>query len=442
MKAKHYDTIIIGSGASGMTAAIFAARKGESVCVLEHRSEPGKKLLVTGNGKCNITHEGITAEDYYPEDRPQDRTKKEFLKKAFDIFCYRETIDFFRSLGVLTRSREGYVYPYSERAVSVRNALRDEMRRLGVNVLTQTCVKEISLSRDENVKTPKKYLCRTEKKSSGENEENNCLLSSGRLILATGLFAGMKENSVSESKNDLSGIEIAAQFGIKPKKAMPALVKLKTEDDFCKGTAGVRHKACISLFSDLPDREMPEPLASDMGEIQFAEDALSGIPVFNVSRSANEAMEEGSKVYAEIDLIPDISAEDCLSFVNEGIKRMGERKLTDFFGGMLNDKLVRAVAGTIGENAGKKVSETDPEKIREMMKIFKKWKVRITGSYGFENAQVCTGGIRISDIDPGSMQIKEVPGLFAAGELADIDGPCGGYNLQWAWTSGAIAGGI
>ena len=440
MKEK-FDVVVIGAGAAGMTAAIFAARGASEVCVIEHRSEPGKKILQTGNGRCNLTHETVKAEDY----GFTDKYKTDFLKSALKSFGVKETLAFFDSLGVPVRNKGGYIYPYSCTALSVRNALWDEMKRLGVEIMADTYVKSVSngdspfvserqallTQRDcphlTHSNTFKLSVVTVKKHESAESITEHDIFTK-KLILATGLCAAPKTGS------DGTGIELASKLGLNVKAPLPSLVKLKCRGDFCKPASGVRHISRVEIISD------GKVIAEDTGEVQFTDDGISGIPVFNVSGNVSEALHEGRLVSARLDLLPDITKEQCEDFIEKKYDLMQERKISGFFGGLLPVKLLTAVARSLGISAEKRTGDIGKERVGQLLAKCKKWELEIKETYGFDHAQVCRGGVDLSRIDPETMQVKKAPGLFIAGELADIDGPCGGYNLQWAWTSGAIAG--
>lgn len=458
MNIKYYDTIILGAGASGMTSAIFAAGSGQSVCVVEHRSEPGKKLLQTGNGKCNLTHENICSFDY-PENFKDDnmpgsggdgKGKKnespvkegyvyEFLDTAFGKFGFKKTVEFFNTIGIPVRNKGGYIYPYSGTALSVRNALWDEMKRLGVEIIT---------GEEPDLKIHDGEFSLYVRSLSHH-------IKGKRLILATGLKAFPGTGS------DGSGLEIAKKAGINIKPVLPALVKLKCKDKICGPAAGVRH--ICSLIMNIGeangskydyDNSNETPKDEDMvsvtsgasekyeetGEVQFTDDGISGIPVFNLSRYASIAVFNGRKVSVTLDLVPDFNNEECRSFIERNFEKMKDRKIVSLFGGWIHPKLLTAVARTLSISAEKKVVAVGKEKLLRLVRTFKAWEMEIDSTYGFESAQVCTGGVDVSLIDPETMEVRSHPGIFVTGEICDIDGPCGGYNLQWAWTSGAIAG--
>ena len=502
---KAYDTIIIGAGAAGMTAAIFAARAGEKVCIIDHRSEPGKKLLQTGNGRCNLTHEGVCGRDYIscadegctPEGKesgPGEKKKHEsvskFLDTAFGKFGYDETLDFFYSIGIPVRNKGGYIYPYSGTALSVRNALWDEMKRLDVEIVTGAEPEVYRVPFDKlpsvnsgqsrepfekgdtgQIREPREaegfkvVFDRSEGKADTTRDHSDkSEIISSRLILATGLKAAPGTGS------DGSGISMARQLGLKLNDVLPALVKLKCSNEVCRPAAGVRHVSRVFLevaddpcllrqdhFDNPVEQGLPGTVQRkqdkktydnntqtqkyrDYGEVQFTEDGISGIPVFNLSRYAAIALHKDQRVNVTLDLLPDFTRDECEHFIKQHFENMKSRKLTSFFGGLLPGKLLTAVARTLSISAEKKAEVVGKERLHELIQTCKGWEMEIAGTHGFEAAQVCTGGVDISQINPETMEVKTVPGLYIVGELCDADGPCGGYNLQWAWTSGAIAG--
>lgn len=414
---KRYDVIIIGAGAAGMTAAIFAGRQGGRVCVIEHKAEPGRKILQTGNGRCNLTHEGVSASDY-----PYSGSKRAFLEESLGRFGYKETIEFFTSIGIPVRNKGGYIYPYSGTALSVRNALWDEMKRIGADIFTETRA-DISLEKDRFF-----VNAITSGKQDGRVREEKNELVGRSLILATGLRAAPKTGS------DGSGIAVAEGLGLKINPVLPALVKLKCAGASSGVASGVRHVSNVQLYVD------GKSVAQDRGEVQFTDDGISGIPVFNVSRYACDGLYEGHKVKLILDLLPDFSKEECLEYTDRFFDSMRSRRLTSFFGGMLPGKLIASLCRDLSISCDRCAEEIGRARLAEFISLCKSWELDVTGAYGFDYAQVCRGGVDTARLDPETMMSNVIPGLYVAGELADIDGPCGGYNLQWSWTSGALSG--
>lgn len=247
-------------------------------------------------------------------------------------------------------------------------------------------------------------------------------------ILATGSKAAPKTGS------DGSGYTLARKLGHHIIKPLPALVQLTSDNPLCKAMSGVRSTGTVTVFAD------GNPVASDTGEIQYTDYGISGIPVFQVSRYAVKAADSKRIVTAVLDMLPDFEAE---TLITQSIKRMYQHNTQDivtFFSGLLNKKLVQAVAKNCGYPAGTTMDALGKKGIAKMITAFKDFSFDITGSRSFDAAQICQGGVSLEEVDSQFMQSLLCPGLFFAGELLDVDGKCGGYNLQWAWSSGHLAG--
>lgn len=394
------QVIVVGAGASGLAAAITAARKGAYVTVLEHTPKPGKKLLATGNGKCNLTNL-VMPDNAYRGGRP------EFIKKVLDQISVEYTMDFFRDLGVVLTDRNGYVYPNTGQASSVVEALLFESEHLGVLVVCGCSVEEIG--KDLTLKT-----------SEGKMRADS-------VILAAGSMAAAKTGS------DGSGYGLAEKLGHRIIKPLPALVQLRCKEKWHKEASGVRTDAVVSLKID------GKTAAHDRGELQFTDYGISGIPVFQVSRFASMGIEEGKSVTAELDLFPDMEFADLERFLLDRIKRFGYRPGTEFLHGVLNQKLARVLLKESGMGKGN-VGEITAAQVKRLCSLMKGLKTTVTAANSFDQAQVCSGGIDTGEVNPLSMESKLVKGLYLAGEILDVDGICGGYNLQWAWSSGILAG--
>lgn len=402
---RKYDCTIIGAGASGMMAAVMAARRGLKVCLIEQKNEAGKKILRTGNGKCNLTHKGISPEDY-------PKVQREITEKVFNSFGYDDTLKFFRETGIFTSEKNGYIYPMSGTALSVRNALVDELKSLKADIFTDTVAKAIQEGFRINISC------------NGKADETE----SDSLIMAAGSCAAPVTGS------DGSGYKLLEGPGVKVNKPLPALVKLLSDDRTCKRAAGVRLEGIVRLFVD------GEFSAQEQGELQFTDDGISGIPVFQISREASAALDEKKRVETEADLAPEMSKDKLYDYFVFGRSNSKDRSLKNFLGGIIPSKMVTAVSDKAGISADRKLSEISEDKCGDLIKALKHYRLLITGTGGFDNAQVCRGGVDLSEINFETMEHMKIKGLFFAGEIVDVDGPCGGYNLQWAWSSGAVAG--
>ena len=379
------DIAIIGGGASGIMAAIFAARCGKNVCILEKNPRIGKKILATGNGRCNFTNINAKAEDY----------NSEFVTSGLACFPPSEVISFFEELGLLSKTEaEGRVYPLSGQATAVLDVLRLELSRLSVKIMTEFDVQKIEKS-DNGFK----ILTKDQK------------IEAEKVILATGGMASPKSGS------DGKGYELLKAFGHHTTKLVPSLVQLKTE----KSVGGVRAYGKVTTASG----------RCDTGEIQFNNYGISGIPVFGLAKY----VKKGEPVF--LDLLPDYTEDEVIKILKNKPKQTMETYLI----GILNKALGQLLLKECGISPLSKMSDTlKDDEIIKIAKKMKSWRFDVTGTMPWDNAQVTAGGIEISEIDPETMESKLCKNLYITGEVIDIDGPCGGYNLQWAWASGRKAG--
>ncbi len=403
MAKELFDLIVIGGGASGMTAAIFAARAGSRVLVLEQKDRLCKKIYATGNGKCNFTNRDWQA-SYF---RGSNSSLAEPVLRSFDL---AETICFFKEIGIYPKERNGYFYPNSEQAASVAEALVREAKRNSVQCLTE--------QRVTGVKKTKNGVFLVETEGGHFNGKS--------LVLATGGKASPVHGS------DGSGYPMAESFGHKILPPQPAIVQLKAEGAFFKTLAGVRTEGRICLH-------IGEECYKEEGELLFAAYGISGIPVMQVSRYAAVALSEGKTVTAELDLFPGATETELTEELVRRFSRMRDNTAEEAMAGLCNHKLnfvlLKECNISPAEPAG---GRTIPEAVRLAEKL-KHFTVKVTGTNGFEQAQACVGGVPLTELTE-HMESRLVPGLFITGELTDIDGTCGGYNLQWAWSSGAAAG--
>lgn len=388
--------IIIGAGAAGLTAAINAAKSGAKVTVLEHENKPGKKILVTGNGKCNITNTNLNYEKYYGD--------RAFITKVLESFGVQDTLDFFGDMGIVTKDKNGYIYPASEQASTVLNTLRDTAINLGVSIKTNNKVEKIEKAKD------------------GFYIHIGIVLHCDKLIIATGGMSFPKTGSTGD------GYKWAKEFGHNIIEPKPALTSLVCQNNSLLKAAGVRVHGKVSVITD--DKKMGD----DTGELQITDYGISGIPVFNISRLANS----GSEII--IDFMPQISFDDVENMIKDIFMKRSFMSVSAVLNGILNEKLSLSILESVNINKSQKAEEISAEQLRELVKKIKGYKVIIKSRRGFDYAQVTQGGIDTSEINADTMESKLFQGLYFAGEIIDVDGICGGYNLQFAWATGAIAG--
>lgn len=400
-----FDVVVLGGGAAGLVAAITSARNGAKTALIEHKDRVGKKILSTGNGKCNYTNALQDISCYHGDDPA-------FVLPVMEQFGFDETIAFFQELGIFPKQRNGYYYPQSEQAASVTDVLRMELSYQNV-----TCFLECNTS--DIIQKHSCFLLHTD----------NGTITARNLIFATGLLAAPKTGS------DGSAIPLIKQFGHKLSDVVPALVALTCSEKCFKQLAGIRTRAFVTLLVD------GTAAASDCGEIQLTDYGISGIPVFQVSRFATKALKKNLKPEAVIDFLPDLSEEELFSLLTERFLFNSHGKTAEeAMIGFLNKKLCDALLKESEISLHAKAEDLSKRELHRLTYKCKNFHVHITGSKSFEQAQVCAGGVLTKDIDPHTMESRLVPGIYFAGEIADIDGICGGYNLQWAWSSGYVAG--
>lgn len=397
--------LIIGGGASGLMAAIMAAREGAEVTILEHMDRVGKKILSTGNGRCNLTNLSLKPEHYRS-------SQKLFPMKVLDRFSVWDTLSFFDGIGIITRNRNGYIYPNSDQAASVLDALRFETEHLGIKTVLSCQIRSAKKTKNGS------FLV----ESDQGTYQGDCL------ILATG------SKAASVSGSDGSGYELAKTFGHTIIKPLPALVQLRCKGTFFKQLAGVRCEAVVRLVSD------GKTLAADEGEVQLTDYGISGIPTFQVSRYASQALDAGRRVNAVLDFFPSKSMEDTRAMLKQRKSMLGYRPSGEFLNGVLNKKLAAVLLKQAGIQPDRSCAQIKDSQLEALTMQIKKFEVPVTATNSFEQAQVCCGGVDTRELRPDTMESKLVKHLFLVGELTDVDGICGGYNLQWAWSTGAVAG--
>ena len=396
--------IIIGAGASGMMAAITAKRSGVNVILLEHNLKIGKKILSTGNGRCNFTNLSQEPACYHSE-------FSIFPWQIIKRFSALDTIKFFNELGIYSKNKDGYMYPNSEQAASVLDALRWEIESLNIQIVTDICIKSIVYD------SAGFKLLTTDNTYIGES-----------LILACGGKAAPKTGS------DGSGYDYATKLGHSLIPVLPALVQLRCQEEFYKHLSGIRVRAKVCLYAD------EHLLATDEGEVQLTGYGISGIPVFQVSRWATIALYDKKKVKATLDFMTDFKANELRDFLLKRQQDLSNRKLATYLIGLLPKKLGDVLMSCCKINQKELVKTLTANEIDKLVKVLKNFTTIIVDTNTFEQAQVSRGGINTEEVCETTLESKLVKGLYFAGEILDVDGCCGGYNLQWAWSSGYIAG--
>ena len=395
---------VIGGGASGMMAAVTAASGGAHVILLEHKDRIGKKILSTGNGRCNFTNTHQEPICYHSEDSL-------FPWKVIEKFNAQAVISFFLQMGVYSKNRNGYIYPNSDQASAVLDAFRMELDRLKVEIRTGVECREIRPGK-------KGFTVLTDQEP----------VRADRVILCAGSKAAPATGS------DGSGYDLAKNLGHRILPVLPALTALKCEEKFFKSIAGVRANGSVSIWSD------GECIAKDTGEIQLTDYGISGIPVFQVSRYASKLLYEKKETDAVLDFMPDFTKAQTNAFLRARAQTRPDKSAEMFLIGLFHKKLCDLWIRLSKIPRQRKAGELTADEIACLTDLIKVFRVRIRETNSYDKAQVCCGGIDTREVDPETLESVYVPGLYFAGEILDVDGMCGGYNLTFAWASGYAAG--
>ncbi|MCD7826873.1 MAG: NAD(P)/FAD-dependent oxidoreductase [Clostridiaceae bacterium] len=416
---RSVEVCVIGGGASGMFAAIEAARQGFRVLLLEKKNRLGKKLLATGNGKCNFTNR-------YQEPACYHSSAASFPWEALQRFGSDQTMKWFEEIGILPRERDGYIYPASGQASSVLRALERELVRLRVEIHTEEAV--VSLEKME------------QKSASGQGRDERQRQSLFRIVTeresyqagAVVLAVGGKASPVHGSTGD--GYVLAGQLGHTVISPVPALTSLVLEGRFTKLWSGARLQGRVMLqVEGSPIRHV------DQGEIQLVAQGISGIPVFQLSRFAAVSLGQGKHVSIYLDALPQMEEESLLQELCRRKAYNDAQSFGDLLDGMLPDRFVSALFCIVGEDIKRKANRVSAQQLEKTAHKIKQLKLPVKAVSGFEKAQVTAGGVSVDEVFADTMESKLCRGLFLTGELLDVDGICGGYNLQWAWTTGYLA---
>ena len=440
------EVAVIGGGASGCMAAIGAAESGASVVVFDKNDRPARKICATGNGRCNLVN-------LYQDEKCWYTSSGVSVRERLASFSERDLLAFFEDRGIWFHDRQGYVYPGTDQASVIADLLIREMDRLRVGVFPGARVTGIekdpsglfritveSVVGSEQGK--EKYNRNRRKNEDRRKNERNRNLQTGsaravperricladRVILCTGGLAG----PVFGCSGD--GYVLAESLGHSRIPTVPALTSLLCPEKALKMAAGVRCPAAITLLCD------GKETGAEQGELQLTETAVSGIPVFQLSRLAGYALQDGREVWVRADFLPGMPEEEWQKQADLRLRDGRNQTLEQLFMGLVHPKLLRFILNRLGLVSEQKRAGVKTEQIRQVLELMRGLDFEIRGLAGYEKAQVTAGGIPLTETDPDTMESLVCPGLYLAGELLDADGICGGYNLQWAMTGGLLAG--
>ena len=397
---------VIGGGASGLVAGIAAARNGAEVTIYEKMNKVGKKILATGNGRCNYTNMYMSMDRYHSKNIKQ-------AENAMNFFDLHKTMSFFEDLGIYPYVDEsGKVYPNSLQASSVLDVLRYETARLKIEEVTDFEVVELRKNKD------KFSIIGSDKTYNAD-----------KVILCSGGKASPQLGS------DGSGYEIAKSFGHKIIEPSPALVQLKLQGKYFKRITGIRFDGIVNSFTDKMQ------IREEKGEILFTEYGISGPPILQISRKVIENLNKGEHVFISVDMFPDLTKAMLYDILRERFFKISYKSVEDGLVGFINKKLIPVVLIEAGfDKPDKECGKLSKKEIYKIIDVLKEWKFEVTGHNTWQQAQTTAGGVALSEINPNTLESTKTKGLYFAGEILDVDGDCGGFNLQWAWSSGYSAG--
>lgn len=397
IKVEHI--VVIGGGAAGLISAIHAKTDTNKVTILEKNQSCGKKILATGNGKCNYWNQDQNISHYHS-------TTKHLLDEIITKTTKEEAITFFNNLGIIPKIKNGYFYPFSNQATTIKNALVNEANRKKIDIKHNFIVTDITKEDIFIIKS------KTE------------IIKANKVIIATGSKASPKTGS------DGFGYHLLKKMGHSVINPLPALVQLKTTGNYLKEWKGIRTDVKVSLY------ENDQFIKEETGEIQLTDYGISGICVFNLSRYVSIGLSQSKKEEVKINFLPFLNSEEQkLSMLfknNYPIKEQLE--------GILNNKLVDVILKQTNINENKTYSALSSYEQNLLTKYLTEFKISVIGTNSFDQAQICTGGIPLTEINTTTMESKIIKDLYIVGELLDVDGDCGGYNLSFAWISGILAG--
>lgn len=399
--------VIIGGGISGFTSAITSKTNNNEVIILEGQDKPLKKLLITGNGKCNYFNEEFIFSKYHS-------FNEELLKNIISLENKNKILTFFKSIGIIPRIKENYYYPYSNQAISVKNSFLKEIENKNIKLKLNSYVKDIKKEND-------KFLV----------YYNNNVLVCDELIISTG------GKSYPKTGSDGSGYNLSKKLGHTINKTLPALVGLKCKEPFLKKLNGVRSNATVSLFIN------DKLIKSEIGEVQFTNYGLSGICIFNLSSIASRSISENKKVKISINFLDKLKIKNKKSFqefIFSSEYNFKKEKISYFLDNLLNYKLTNVILEKTKIERNKLVSKLSDNEINMLFENLFSFTMNIIDTNNFESAQITSGGVSLYEINPLTFESKIVSNLYLTGEVLDIDGDCGGYNISFAVLSGILAG--
>jgi predicted Rossmann fold flavoprotein len=401
---KMVDMIVVGAGAAGLIVSITAARAGQKVLLLEQNSKIGKKILVSGNGKCNIDNKYITSKRFHGQNT-------DFIQKVLKDHNFDSVQKFFTSIGLeLIEGKEGKMFPMSLQASAVVEILEYEAKRLGVEILCDCTV--TSIIKEKNTFTLETPL-----------GVQQC----EKLLLASGSAAAPQLGGSN------SGYAFATKMGHSLIPRHPSLVQLCSEEQWVKASAGVKVAGLAKLYAN------GEYITEKKGDLLFTNYGISGLAILDLSREVSTRLANYDYCELSLDLMPEFSKEKLTNLLLDRIQKESAKPIILWLQGVLNKKLIHIIL-TQSKCKARTESDLNRKEVGKLVYSIKNLKLSINDTKGFKGAEVATGGVDTAEVNPQTMESKLVPGLYFAGEILDVDGDRGGFNFHFAWVSGLRAG--
>ena len=398
----HTDCIILGGGAAGLTAAASLAVSGLHVTVVERLDRVGKKILSTGNGRCNLSNTDMRAALYTPSDG--------FVQRVYEATPPETVLAFFEQLGLMTVEEDGRIYPRSMMAASVLDVLRMGCEKENIVLRTGETAVSVSPSR-----------------RGGWSVQ----LASGEGLFAPAVLCAMGGSAAPNLGTDGAGVRLLTKLGHSASPLCPALVQLKCTHPALRSLKGIRVQAQLTLLAD------GEPVTQETGELLFQDYGVSGVCVFQLSRFAGRVLAKKQRVEISINLLPEVP--NAYTWLLERIAARPQISCSQLFTGVFHRLLAQAILKEAGITQDTPASSLTPRDVQRLARAISQLTLPVDGTQGFAQAQVTAGGILNREVDPATMQSRLFDGLYLAGEILDVDGPCGGYNLHFAFASALTA---
>ena len=406
----YHDLIVVGGGASGIMAAIIAKDLGMDVAIVESTDRIAKKILATGNGRCNISNNTIKSPftTFHSENN-------DFFNNVLTEFSVEDTRNFFLSLGLpIIELENGKMYPQSLQSSSVIDIFRMAIEDRNIPLYTNCKITSITKKKNFNLAT--------------SNEEYQ-YFACRKLILSCGGKSAVKTGS------DGTGYKLAKSLGHSITDTVPGIVQLKLDYPYLKAISGVKFDGCVSILVD------DEIVRTETGEVLFTDYGISGPPILQLSYYAAKALSRKSKVTIRVDILPNESKEDVENFFSSHFSMFGYREISSALIGTIHKKLIPTLLKDSGiKDIHLPCSNIEWKHINKLISKFKKWDFNCIDTNGFNNAQVTVGGVNTREVNNLTLESKLIDNLYFCGEILDVHGDCGGFNLQWAWSSGYLAG--